>query len=374
MHVRDLEELEGPLLSEHRAGGATYIEKWCTCDETTQRTLIVRSDPRSITEYLGRRISMWELLVERSQNVGFLHDYTRDGFQRATIVEVSSLPKNYLPSARGYHDPALRPHWALVPQEFLVGEHWNAELLRDIERLYFVAHAFTFAAHHQPHLIHNVARVKLSGWNYPWALKELRRNVPPASRPETVGVSANSPGVLSMVSPRETAKEMVRAFSRLNDRRTKKAYHALHSWAKMDEADSKRVKKTAAEQDIARLCSALGITADAVLPPASPDATLPVDSTPDPEGLRGDGATEYRKREILQAGKLIAAYYRCLDRLLNSRLNAEFILDMSLVYEDDDDGDDDEDEDEYDENELDDIDDINEFGDDEDEDDAGEGV
>jgi hypothetical protein len=118
MHVRDLEVFEGPLLSEYRdETGGTYIEKWCTRDENTHRTLLVRSDQCSIAEYLGGRLSLLDLLIDRSSNVGFLFDYGRDGVQRATIVEVSSLPANYLPTVKAHHDPTLRPRWAPMSQE-----------------------------------------------------------------------------------------------------------------------------------------------------------------------------------------------------------------------------------------------------------------
>lgn len=115
-HVRDIEVFGGPLLVELRdENSATYIEKWCTRDEDIHRTLIVRTDQRTVAEYIGGRLPMRELLIGRSAGIGFLCDYTRDGFSRATVVEVSALPPKYLPSRGARHDPSLRPEWSSMP-------------------------------------------------------------------------------------------------------------------------------------------------------------------------------------------------------------------------------------------------------------------
>lgn len=330
--VRDLEVFEGPLLSERKNGnGAAYLEKLCTCDETTRRTLIVRSDHRSIAEYLGGRLSMRHLFLDRSDGVGFLCDYARGGFQRTSLVELSALPEKYLPTIRAFHDPTLRPRWTRVPQEFLVDEEWDAQVLRDVEKVYLEVHAFTFAANHQPDLIRtDLARLRFdSGFTYRTAFNELRKKVPHKERARTVGVHAASPGVLSMDAPRGIAEEITRALIRVRDKQTIKAYHILHAWSTYDTDKSDEVPATA-EADIERLCSALGISSSAVLRPL--DDMMATPKTP--ESATGNTAKNPRKRDLLQAGKMIAMYYRRLGKLLNPSYGVEFILDKSLTDQD----------------------------------------
>jgi hypothetical protein len=352
-HFRDLEELEGPLLSEYRDGAATYIEKWCTCDETTQRTLIVRSDQRSIAEYLGRRISMWELIVERSSNTGWLHDYTTDGFQRATLTEVSTLPENYLPSAKGLHDPTLRPRWERVPQEFLINQRWNAKILSEIEKKYLDVHAFTLAANQRPQLIHNSLSMNYnSGWTYYQAFRLLRSNVPREDRPDTVSAQAASPGVLSMDAPRHVAVEITRALIRVQDPRTRKAISKVHDWSRFKTEAAKDLP-TSAVNDIKVLCGAMGIDAAALLPgdqllsyrravvvtevqegkEPNRNSIVPEYSAPPPED------PEHTKKAILHAGKLLVGYCKRLRELMEPADGVQFIVDKSLADADDEDED-----------------------------------
>jgi len=53
--VRNLEEYEGPLLSEYKAtyGSAVYVEKFCARSKDVCRYLLVKSDRQAIAEFLG---------------------------------------------------------------------------------------------------------------------------------------------------------------------------------------------------------------------------------------------------------------------------------------------------------------------------------
>jgi len=124
-YVRDLEDFQGPLLSEWIGkDGESYIEKWCSCDLTCEptitRTLFVRSEKKSIKEYLDGLLTMHELLSKHSSNEGLLCDYgaileekvpSGELYMRSRItkVKLDELPEKYLPSPKTYHDPLLRP-------------------------------------------------------------------------------------------------------------------------------------------------------------------------------------------------------------------------------------------------------------------------
>lgn len=109
--VRDLETFEGPILSEYRAAerGAVYVEKWCTRQDGVSRSLLVRSDQRSVAEFLGGRLSMLDLLSKRSDGIGLLID--RDSVRTVAVwlVSIAEVPPGYLPKPDRLHDEAFRP-------------------------------------------------------------------------------------------------------------------------------------------------------------------------------------------------------------------------------------------------------------------------
>lgn len=110
--MRELEAFEGPILSELRAdGGGIYIEKWCAREGGTTRTLVVRTEPRALAEYLARRVSMLDLLKGPSDGIGFLVDRDRGVEIAVYLVQVMALPERYLPAVDALHDVDLRPAW-----------------------------------------------------------------------------------------------------------------------------------------------------------------------------------------------------------------------------------------------------------------------
>jgi hypothetical protein len=320
-HVRDLEAFGDPLLSELRGGGgAPYLEKWCTCDDTTHRTLIVRSDPRTITQYLNRRVPMLHVLTAPNANVGFLFDYRGGHLEHASMVEVSTLPRKYLPEPNVMHDRTLRPRWTHVPQDFLFSGAWSAEILRELEKRYLQVYAFEYAAAERPQVLREeLMKHRLdSGWVYHRAFLQLQKEIPQGQQARTVGVAAASPGVLSLLAPREIATNVARALIRVKREAARDAYQQLHAWSRLDTDNSRLVPKTG-RGDVRRLCDALGLDPELLLVGQSTEL----------------GAGVMRKEEklvLLQAGKLAAAYYRRLKQLLKPD-GSEFMLDEALAEE-----------------------------------------
>ena len=115
--VRDIEQFEGPILSEYRSeeGGGSYLQKWCTQTEdgAVHRFLLIRSDQRSVALYLAMRIPMRRLLEERGDGIGFLVDRSRadhgETVSRVAVVSLDELPPDYLPDADTNHDVSLQP-------------------------------------------------------------------------------------------------------------------------------------------------------------------------------------------------------------------------------------------------------------------------
>ncbi len=145
--VRELEAFDGPLLSEVQpidGRGGHYLEKWCTQADGISRSLIVRTEPRAVAEYLGKRISMLELLSIPSGGVGFILDRRVEHEYAAFLVSLSRIPPAYLPKAGTLHDETLRPATGSIQQSFLIDAEWDAYLLSKIERRYKSIAAFAY--------------------------------------------------------------------------------------------------------------------------------------------------------------------------------------------------------------------------------------
>lgn len=314
--VRDLEEFDGPILSELRAEkGGLYLEKWCAHDGGTVRTLVVRTEQRAIAEYLAGRMSMLNLLTIPSDDVGFIVDRVGDTIQAVYMIRVSILPPKYLPRSVAYHDPALRPDWDKSPQSFLFDAAWDADLLARIERLYADVFAFTLftnadSGYSPPGHIFNYDYNR--GFPIVQAFNSMRAAVPREMRAKSVGVSANSPGVITIDAQHLTASRVLNAINAL--KRSEKAYDNLHNWSRIKPEDA-HLMHGGALGDLRRLCDLLHVDIRKILPALQENKEL-------------------EQGEILVAGKLIAAYYRKLWNILEPYDGVEFInVDVAAIRE-----------------------------------------
>lgn len=319
--VRDLEEFDGPILSEYHAKqGGLYLEKWCACHESTTRTLFVRTEPRAVAEYLARRMSMLTLLTGPSDGVGFVVDKVGDETKAVYMVRVADLPDKYLPRPTAFHDETLRPEWDMSPQSFLLDGQWDARLLAKIEKIYLEVYAFsllTTPGNPQP-LPEGVLQYYYDGgYSIMHAFNRLRSAVPDNQRAKAVGVYANSPGVLTIDAPSATSERLLAVLSDL--RQGIGSYNALHEWSRLKPSKVDKLPASACT-NVRDFCEFVRVDVHKLLP-------------------RGDDSSP---SEVLAAGKLIAAYYRRLWRLLEPEAGVIFlgvkVEDMQpsfLDYEDD---------------------------------------
>jgi hypothetical protein len=306
--VRDLEAFDGPILSEYRAAdfGAVYVEKWCACDQDVSRFLLTRTDHRSLAEYLAGRITLWDLLILKGDGVGFLVDRRGSNLVALSIAPIERLPEQYLPDQAAYHDQSLRPDWEFVPQSFLFDAGWNGKRLADIERRFLNVAGFAYFT--EPETNRSLP-VGILGYNYDRgfpiasAFSRIRVTVPREERSRSVGVSANSPGILTLEAPAAIAARVAAALRALPD--SIKAYQELHTWSRIKPKDAaeRMPEVEIAHRDLARLCGILAVDERPLIP----------------AGQAGDPLA------ILTAGKLVAAYWRQLWRLLSGDDGAEFI-------------------------------------------------
>jgi hypothetical protein len=216
----------------------------------------------------------------------------------------------YLPQQDAFHDAALRPEWETYPQSFLLDDDWNAKLLAQVERLYLSALSFGFIT--EPGTDRSIPSY-LFKYNYDRghpvvaAFSNIRRAASRELRAKSVGVAASSPGVLTIECPSHTANRILKVLAKIRgDSATyRNAYLNVLAWSKFKPIKAHEVPD-GATNDLRRLCDLLDVETTKVLPALNRDDDL------DPV-------------EVLVAGKLVAAYYRALLRLLDRRHGYEFI-------------------------------------------------
>lgn len=110
-HVRDLEEFEGPLLSEWTdKEGRVWIEKWVDCseDRRTHRWALFQTTSEAIDRYLAGET----FLIGFLQGEGFLIESAPNGDEtwskRGWKIRADRLPSSYRCSPSAKHDPSLR--------------------------------------------------------------------------------------------------------------------------------------------------------------------------------------------------------------------------------------------------------------------------
>lgn len=301
--TRVIEYYEVEILAEYKAAerSGLYLKKWCASDGAINRFLIVRADQRAVAEYLANRISMLNLLTIQSDGIGFIEDQEKDVVNAVYMVSLCDLPKIYLPKATAFHDSSLRPEWEIVPQNFLF-DHWDGKLLAEIEKRYL--DVFGFSHFVQPGKGRKLPQGILDydydgGYSTMHAYNRIRDSVPVEERAKTGHVSASSPGVLTIDAPRSVANQIAYALGAVA--KCKNAYNAVQDWSRLtpDKADS---VPSSAKDDVARLCNALGVDMDVILPQKVAD-----------------------KSSLLVAGKLIASYWRRLSALRETDA-AEFLI------------------------------------------------
>ena len=294
---RTLEELDGPILAEYRSkkSGGVYVEKWCAQSEdaSIHRFLLVRSDQRSIAEFVAKRISMRTLIVDRSDGFGYLIDRvvkeTETVDQRVAVSTLNEIPIGYLPRPEAFHEPTLRPYSTRVVQSFLLGEEWTGGLISAVERAYRDACAFLYLWNSHDIPRHTLNYLYRGGYAIRSAFDEFRGQMPLELRAVAVGVSAASPGVFSIEVGSRLAVELAETLHHLDDAAS--AYRAVHKWATIDLHGSDSLPKHAA-QELELLLNKLSL---------------------DTSTLAGFSDS------TLRIAKLVAAYYRKLEILAKNR-------------------------------------------------------
>ncbi len=252
---------------------------------------------------------MLELLTCASDGGGYIVDRNGSINESVFAVRLKKLPKMYLPLAEAKHDESLRPHWKTKPQSFLVGTDWNAELFATIEKKYLEVSAFGYFS--QPGTARKVPNSILrydydGGFPVAKAFKKMRDNIPKNQRVSSAQVHASSPGILNLEAPTEIADHVANVLAKLKD--NIENFKVLHSWSKLKPLNINSLPPSAFD-DLADLCNGLLVDIDSIFP-------APTSELPDPKS---------DAQSILTAGKLVAAHWTRLWKVLKPKSGVEFI-------------------------------------------------
>jgi hypothetical protein len=104
--IADLIFFEGPLLSHYvSTKGDDYLFYWVDCDAQDNRWLVLRVSLANLQKYIGRNISLRELV--ENPNDGYLYTVDIDNdihYHNVKLVQPSDLPQDYLPDADSYYE------------------------------------------------------------------------------------------------------------------------------------------------------------------------------------------------------------------------------------------------------------------------------
>lgn len=195
--VRDIEELDGPLLSEFRSSdGETFLYYWCDCSDQANRWLVVRVPREDLFRYLVGRTPLRTLIRECRD--GFLYVVDLDG--KATVlsawfVYAENVPENYLPGPKSFRQPGagIEPGF----QDVSVDQKWDYEQVAAYPRKYLQAYAFhtAFGQGGDPEALTVDYRLT-KGWVFHSLFERMRASAPPRLRASLEAVAFASPGYL----------------------------------------------------------------------------------------------------------------------------------------------------------------------------------
>ena len=104
--IADLVYLDGPFLSHYVSGkGDDYLFYWVDRDDNDNRWLVLRVSLSSLQKYIGKELSLLELI--ENPNDGYLYSVDVDNdlnYHNIKLVQPSAIPEDYLPEADSYYE------------------------------------------------------------------------------------------------------------------------------------------------------------------------------------------------------------------------------------------------------------------------------
>lgn len=309
--VRVLEAFEGDLLVQYQAvtGSGFYVEKWCAGEGALNRFLLVRTELRFISEYMGKKLTLLQLLTNSSDGGGFIVDRKGDEVISVYAIRFDELPKKYMPDPTAMHEDELRPLWQTTELSFLLDETWDAYLMADIEKT--CQNTFGFAYYTQPGQARKLPSTVM-GYKYDGGyamgncFSRIRDQMPNGIKIKTSGVAAASPGILTLNSTTEIFAHISSTIRDLSQCAAE--FKTVHKWSKTRSDLAATIPDTAFSE-LTSLCECLNVDVDSLFPEPTQTNTRPKEN----------------KVCILAAGKILASYYRRLWSLVRKDKGYDFV-------------------------------------------------
>lgn len=261
--VRDLEEFDGPLLSEFRsANGDTFLYYWCDCNEKANRWLVVRAPRQDLFRYLVGRTALRSLIRECRDRFLYVVDLDETAtVLSAWFVYAENVPENYLPR----HDSVPRPGTGVEPgfQDVSIDQAWDYE---QYPRKFLQAYSFhtAFGRGGSSEALEIDYRLT-TGWIFDTFYKKIDATVEPTHRASLEAVSFASPGYLRFRVDPMIAEGLRNAVARYLARRSelRRGIEELRSWTNRHEPDDE--DEAAMIKLIEQISESLGIDGAALL-------------------------------------------------------------------------------------------------------------
>lgn len=262
--VRDLEEFDGPLLSEFRSSeGDTFLYYWCDCNEKANRWLVVRTPRQDLFRYLVGRVTLRSLIQECRDRFLYVVDMDEDATAlSAWFIYAENIPENYLPR----HDSAPQPETGIEPgyQDVSIDQDWDYE---QYPRKFLQAYSFhtAFGRGGNPETLEIDYRLT-TGWVFDTLYKKIDANVAPTHRASLEAVSFASPGYLRFRVDPMIAEGLRNAVARYLDQRfeLRRGVEELRPWTNRHESDDED-EEAAMIRLIEQIAASLGINGAALL-------------------------------------------------------------------------------------------------------------
>lgn len=210
-HVRDIEDFDGPLLSEFRsADGDVFLYCWCDCDEEVNRWIVVRTPLQTLFRYLVGRSTLRELVKDCRDRFVYIVDLDQHAEARATwFITTEILPSQYIPGAQSYHprDSSTEKGY----QDVYINKKWDS----DYPKKYLQAYGFhtAFGEGGDPgdlKITYNLT----TGWIFHTLFDIMQKNAPAGKRGDLAAVGFASPGYIRFSVDSEIAAGLRTAVSR----------------------------------------------------------------------------------------------------------------------------------------------------------------
>jgi hypothetical protein len=264
-YVRDIEDFDGPLLSEFRSTeGDTFLHSWCDCNNERHRWLVVRTPRQKVAHYLVGGSTLRDVITGCPDGFVYIVDFDDVPVPcEVWFMHVLALPDNYLPGPRSYyrHSTASEEGY----QDVYIGQKWDYGEVATYPKKYLQAYAFhsAFGRGGDPKSL-TVDYSLTQGWIFHTMFAKVQTAAHASKRASLDAVAFSSPGYLRFKVDSELAAGLRSAVSLYIAQRhdVTRTITELSAWAN---GHRPYTNDSTAKAHILKACAAIGLDGEALL-------------------------------------------------------------------------------------------------------------